>query len=547
MILQSYNRSEVNSPLKTQRGATPDPVLPGPMDHRQARTSVQTPRSLAAWSLAAWSLAAGVIFGLHLLLSVLIPDQAWITLFGISASYILAALVSRRQARLTRGILSAKWYLLTTAFVVRLGRDIAILFGAYYFHFEPERAWLHSAIGLLYGVPILFVLSSSDDDSEPHAFAWFDGIQLLLIGSLFVFDLFPGVSLNPVASWLAISTGDVARLRDLELLGLILLSAARVYAAAASHMRALYANLIVLLLPSFFVNHLNDYIVEHSTAIHYRETPGHLIFALTDLPPLLFVLLTISGIRLLPIKPASNGRMLVSSIIRLGSPAFFAIAVLLLSIQTMATPPHIGVWASCAGLLIYGTRSAFLQLRYQRTETRLLAAQGELLAVSRKDPLTELYNRRWFDQTLRQEWAHAQRGSQSLALLIIDIDHFKEFNDAAGHKAGDQCLIEVAAALRARLPREGDSISRYGGEEFAVILPSTDSNGARLVAERLRDAVTDLRFIHPKPSRAFVSISIGVASITPTPTSTAFEELFLLADAALYQAKQLGRNRVELA
>jgi diguanylate cyclase (GGDEF)-like protein len=494
-----------------------------------------------------WLIAICVIFGFHLILSALIPQQAWVTLFGITASYILAALVSRRQARLTRGILSAKWYMLTTAFVVRLGRDLAMLFGAYYLHFEPERAWLHSAIGLLYGVPILFALSSSDDDNEPYAFAWFDGIQLVLIASLFVFDLFPGVSLNPGASWLAISTEDVGRLRDFELLGLILLSIARIYAAATSHMRALYANLVALLVPGLLVNHLNDYIVEHSTSIHYRETPGHLIFALTDLPPLLFVLLTITGIRLIPIKSATHGSLLVASMIRLGSPVFFAIAVLLLSVQAIPTPAHIGVWASCAGLIIYGARSAFLQLRYQRTQTGLLVAQSELLAVSRKDPLTGLYNRRWFDQTHRHEWTHAQRGGHAIALLIVDIDYFKEFNDAAGHKAGDECLIAVAAALESQLQREGDSVARYGGEEFAIILPFTESNGARIVAERLREAIIRLRYVHPGPERQFVSISIGVASIIPAKLSTNSDELFLLADTALYQAKQLGRNRVELA
>jgi diguanylate cyclase (GGDEF)-like protein len=102
------------------------------------------------------------------------------------------------------------------------------------------------------------------------------------------------------------------------------------------------------------------------------------------------------------------------------------------------------------------------------------------------------------------------------------------------------------------LPREGDSISRYGGEEFAVVLPFTDANGARLVAERLREAVSELRYAHPAPGREVVTVSIGVACLIPTlvlgtSAASASEELFLLADAALYQAKQLGRNRVEVA
>jgi diguanylate cyclase (GGDEF)-like protein len=437
--------------------------------------------------------------------------------------------------------------MLSVGFTIRVGRDVAILYGAYVLRIEPDRAWLHSALALLSAVPFLFAISSSDEDAEPNAFLWLDGAQLLLIAALLLYDLFPGALLPGMShsqsgpSWLAVSINDYTRLRDIEILGLIALCAARTFAAAASHLRAFYANLLVMLLPLQLCNLLNDYVAEHGVSA------GSPVFVLTDLPPLAFVILSLFGTRLITVKPATQGRLWISSMIRFGSPAFFALAVLLLSMQAIALPPHIGLWTSCSGLAIYGARSAFLQLRFQRAQTRLLMAQSELLAVSRRDPLTGLYNRRWFDQTLRHEWAHALRGSQPIALLIVDIDHFKEFNDAAGHKAGDECLVAVATALRGQLQREGDSVSRYGGEEFAIVLPFTDPNGARIVAERLREAVAELRYVHPGPVREFVTVSVGAASLTPTTSSSGSDELFLLADAALYQAKQRGRNRIEIA
>lgn len=160
------------------------------------------------------------------------------------------------------------------------------------------------------------------------------------------------------------------------------------------------------------------------------------------------------------------------------------------------------------------------------------------------DGLTEIPNRRRLDEVLQAEWRRALRNRLSLTLLMIDIDHFKAFNDHYGHRTGDDCLCKVAHALRAALLRPGDFIARYGGEEFAVLLPECDEHGAYKVAERLRAVVQALAIPHEHAKTSLhVTISIGYS----TRIAAQDQEPRLLveaADQALYLSKQQGRNRV---
>lgn len=176
--------------------------------------------------------------------------------------------------------------------------------------------------------------------------------------------------------------------------------------------------------------------------------------------------------------------------------------------------------------------------------TRELKKANELLLdLSYLDPVTGIGNRRRFDEQFPAEWKRAVRAKSYLSLVMIDIDHFKAYNDACGHQKGDECLRAVATALVDGLPRAGDSVARYGGEEFAVMLPLTDRVGAVKVAESLRLRVELLGIPHPNSSVApIVTISCGVAAFVPT-VDTPAEELVRLADEALYDAKLAGRNR----
>ncbi|MDH0746295.1 diguanylate cyclase [Pseudomonas sp. GD03842] len=169
-------------------------------------------------------------------------------------------------------------------------------------------------------------------------------------------------------------------------------------------------------------------------------------------------------------------------------------------------------------------------------------AERELAELAATDGLTGLANRRHLDRVLRQEWARSARTGKPLSLLMIDVDHFKAFNDRHGHHGGDIALRNVAQALSANIRRPGDLAARYGGEEFIAVLPETDLKGAHALAETIRAAIAVL------PPYAgdqhAVTVSIGVASRIPD-SSEKEAQLFTEADDALYRAKRRGRNRVE--
>ena len=161
------------------------------------------------------------------------------------------------------------------------------------------------------------------------------------------------------------------------------------------------------------------------------------------------------------------------------------------------------------------------------------------------DGLTEVPNRRFFDQNFSQEWRRAIRQKQPISLIMLDVDHFKDFNDHYGHSRGDDCLREVARALSGQLRRSGDFVARYGGEEFAVVLPDTNLDAAQIMAERLRSGVETLSIEHGYSSVSDVmTASVGVATALPRQDSQP-SELLELADDLLYQAKHAGRNQIK--
>lgn len=172
----------------------------------------------------------------------------------------------------------------------------------------------------------------------------------------------------------------------------------------------------------------------------------------------------------------------------------------------------------------------------------LAIANEELERISYMDGLTSTMNRRGFDRHLQLEWKRACRDNNHLGLLMIDIDQFKKYNDTYGHLAGDDCLRNVADVLRSCLLRPADLLARYGGEEFVVLLPDTDAQGAKEVADRMRNAVYAKRIEHKSASEhQFVSISIGINSTNICSTKRVLE-LLNCTDEALYNAKHAGRN-----
>jgi len=177
------------------------------------------------------------------------------------------------------------------------------------------------------------------------------------------------------------------------------------------------------------------------------------------------------------------------------------------------------------------------------TQKELEKSNKELQRLSSMDGLTKIPNRRTFDETLEKEWRNSQRGHKQLSLLMLDIDHFKTFNDGYGHQGGDDCLVKVAQALHSSTDRPMDIVCRYGGEEFGVILPDTPIEGAQRVAEKMLENVANLKLKHEFSSTSdIVSVSIGVASCFPEDDKLS-KDLVSMADGALYEAKENGRNR----
>ncbi|MBW4459004.1 MAG: diguanylate cyclase [Nodosilinea sp. WJT8-NPBG4] len=177
---------------------------------------------------------------------------------------------------------------------------------------------------------------------------------------------------------------------------------------------------------------------------------------------------------------------------------------------------------------------------------QLQAANQELDRISKVDSLTQLANRRWLDEYLKQEWQRLARERKPLSVVLADVDYFKPYNDTYGHAAGDQCLVEIASAIRFGVRRPADLAARYGGEEFALVLPDTDAAGAIRVVQLVRHHLQTLDLPHgASPSGDTITLSFGIATVTPTPDSPA-EAILELADQALYVAKDAGRNQYQV-
>lgn len=199
------------------------------------------------------------------------------------------------------------------------------------------------------------------------------------------------------------------------------------------------------------------------------------------------------------------------------------------------------------GAVDYITKPFVIPIVKARIQNHIrLKLQADMLeSLSLIDALTHIPNRRRYDEALLTEWNRAKRNETPFSLIMIDIDHFKQYNDHYGHGAGDICLQRVANELSKNLVRQGDMIARYGGEEFAVILPDTLKKDAEQIAERLREHVENMGIIHAcSKTGSVITISAGVATQTRIREYLSPQLLNEAADKALYMAKKSGRNRV---
>jgi diguanylate cyclase (GGDEF)-like protein len=179
----------------------------------------------------------------------------------------------------------------------------------------------------------------------------------------------------------------------------------------------------------------------------------------------------------------------------------------------------------------------------KKAELKLQEAYNAVEALAVTDALTGLANRRRFDQYLASEWRRSMRDHQPLSMLMLDVDKFKAYNDTYGHQRGDSCLKQIAEACMDVVSRPGDLVARFGGEEFVVILPNTESEGAMAVAGEICEALRSRRLPHSGNAPGIVTISAGCATLVPKFGKHA-PDLIEMADQALYSAKNNGRNQV---
>lgn len=174
---------------------------------------------------------------------------------------------------------------------------------------------------------------------------------------------------------------------------------------------------------------------------------------------------------------------------------------------------------------------------------QLNVVNKELQKLSTTDGLTGISNRRMYDELSVREWRRCERMKKPISLVMVDVDNFKLYNDHYGHQAGDECLKMVAEQMRRAAPRPSDLVARYGGEEFVFVLGETDADGAKWVANLLRQRIADMNMPHAAAPLQHVTVSCGVASVVPDEMLS-LDVLMKSADHALYQAKQQGRDRV---
>lgn len=466
----------------------------------------------------AWLLPP-LFVAVHALAITVSGEQAWLaSLVLLTLAPFLAGAVCLWRAR--HSDYAEGWYALALAMLLWSGGMAGNLVAGLMLDSWSGVAGLSMSLFILYGVPVIFVAAS------PRADHWqvrlVDGMLAAALAFFFLKHTFAFATMADT------STAGVTGLRlmfDIENLFIALFALVRFCAATEaaknSFFRSLTLYAFVYLATAAFINHL------HSDA--YYGLPPDLVIGV---PFMLLAALAID-------EPQWSGTLRDPSspfvrAVRAGGPLMLPATLLVVSATLVRDQPILAIAGCAIAIFGYGLRSILIQMRS-------LDDRDALERLSRIDALTGLANRRQFDEYLRHEWARARRSGEGLALLMIDIDHFKLLNDSLGHPVGDQRLHATAQALAGCATRASDIVARYGGEEFAAILPGATEAQAIDLAEMMRAGVDRLALASPAPG-GHVTVSVGVGYCAHVGEGDV-AALVAAADAALYEAKQTGRNR----
>ena len=397
----------------------------------------------------------------------------------------------------------------------------------------------------VYGIPILIAMSSANEVVGLRSFLWPDGANAVLAATLAYVRLFSAL---PESRWqVPLSSADLVNVCNIQNGILACACTVCLFSRPPGEKRKVFAALSGFLW-------IYGMVAAFWGTSKFGQGSGTTLQegVLWEVP----FLLLLTAIAFWPEASANMGTQRGEAstsdlVIDNLSPLLLALGVIILSSEIQREHFAFRVLSITAAVLLFGSRTAIRQRDFVRVHLRvvhdqqaLMEANAQLNQQATRDGLTGAYNRRYFNQMLSEEWKRANRGKQSLSLILVDVDHFKSLNDRYGHPTGDAVLRAIVRSLTTALRRPSDLLARYGGEEFAIILPGVDPQGAMLVAEHMRRSVEERRIPNDgAASPRFVTVSIGVASEQPTEQGSP-QEMLDKADAALYRAKSQGRNRI---
>lgn len=393
-------------------------------------------------------------------------------------------------------------------------------------------AWYLIALAAL--IPLFLLVSLPAGRRYFRSFLWMDILQALFIICALYALIFRAMPFAPMPNDAAGPT-FVVRLLGATGASLALCLLLHYYAAVDLDERRFYRLLAIILAMTTVAMTINNEV----TLRHPEQIWTNALLCYPQFLAQVWLLYRLPAEE--PEARSARSSTLFADIINIGSPVVSSLVLLLLGLAVQPRQPGLGVIAIIVAFVTFTVRTVIYLRNFEQAQDALERAQEQLKELSYTDALTRVSNRRAFDHALEQEWQHSSRSGLPLSLMLIDVDFFKQLNDVAGHQAGDACLIRIAGALRAALPRSTDVLGRYGGDEFAAILPNTDAAAAQIVAERLCEAIRMLAIDHPATASGHATISVGIGSCTRVagkhPTS-----LLAAADSALYKVKAAGRD-----
>jgi diguanylate cyclase (GGDEF)-like protein len=326
----------------------------------------------------------------------------------------------------------------------------------------------------------------------------------------------------------------VVWLIDAENLFIAVCALLRWYAAEDPAERNLFRALAMYAVVFFLIVYGNDHYAAGDPAL------GPQVGSVVTFAFALFAVFALRAPSKEVVRPVHN---FLTRAVRASSPVMMARALLVVSLFLVRVDYPFGVIGILIAAVGYSLRNTMAHVRHVERGEAMQRERRELQTIAWTDALTGVPNRHFFDKELRRAWRSERRSGLALSILMVDIDHFKSLNDHYGHPAGDACLRAVARILQESLVRPDDILARYGGEEFIALLREADTTGAKVVAERLREAVRNLKIEHRASPFGIVTVSVGAASASCTSEAAA-ARLVEAADRALYEAKCAGRDQV---